>query len=729
MTDESAMMQRIGSAADLGLATNGRKSRLTTPKSPQQLPLPGFRDRPFMGVQPPIRVARWVLRLLARTEARDAYLARNHSPSAGIDQLLGIRTDQRPDHPSALSEMVIRQLEEVEAQADDDGGVLRTNIALLANELGLNDAECEFLELRSQIWVQPALCELFTELFENRWPDSHLAHILAIAFDRDPTEVSRALSRSGKLCRTGLVRINPSVNQNFAGKTGVQLGLSNALLQPARCLEELLSFAVQAAPPATLTTENFPHLREELATISTYLRAASQDQLIGVNILLHGATGVGKTELARALPQTLGMRSFEVRTRGDFGESLDLDTRLDAYRMTQALLASNVNAAVIFDEIENALPRGMFLHEEKDSIKAWLNQALESNSLPTFWIANNIGRIDPAYVRRFDIVLEIKIPPRTTRRRILEQAFVGLPVRPTWIDQQAADPNVAPAVARRLAKVLKTVGDQPSVWVEGMYERLVRGHKDAAGRPTNPSYPQVADYRLEWVNVDADLPGLCAALRQRPRGRLLFHGPPGTGKTALAHHLAEAIDRPLLVKRASDLVSKYLGDTEKNLRDMFDEARVDEAVLLLDEADSFLQDRTLARRSWEVTEVNELLTQMESFDGLFVAATNFLNHLDSAALRRFGLKLAFHPLQAAQSAALFANRYSALTHQELTADDTAVIANKLLKLDLLTPGDFAATVARWELLGRVPSPIEFMESLRAEHETKPGFGRRPIGFQ
>ncbi len=110
MTDESAMMQRIGSAADLGLATNGRKSRLTTPKSPQQLPLPGFRDRPFMGVQPPIRVARWVLRLLARTEARDAYLARNHSPSAGIDQLLGIRADQRPDHPSALSEMVIRQL-------------------------------------------------------------------------------------------------------------------------------------------------------------------------------------------------------------------------------------------------------------------------------------------------------------------------------------------------------------------------------------------------------------------------------------------------------------------------------------------------------------------------------------------------------------------------------------------------------------------------------------------
>jgi transitional endoplasmic reticulum ATPase len=85
---------------------------------------------------------------------------------------------------------------------------------------------------------------------------------------------------------------------------------------------------------------------------------------------------------------------------------------------------------------------------------------------------------------------------------------------------------------------------------------------------------------------------------------------------------------------------------------MFDEARDEEAVLLLDEADSFLQDRTLAHRQWEVTEVNELLTQMEGFDGLFIC-TNLLDHLDPAALRRFGLKLEFLALRPEQASSLY----------------------------------------------------------------------------
>ncbi len=731
MSDDFPVQALQDGVPQIGFASvSGRgKAPTARPQSPRQLCLPGFRDRPYVGTRTPVRVARWVLRVLARTEARDAYLASRSSPVTGIDRLLGFREDQRPRNSSDLTEVVIRRLEEIDALPDDDGGALRTNIALLAAELGLNEIECEFLEMRSQISLQPALSDLFTELFENRWPDTNLARIMAVAFDREPAEVASALSRSGRLCRTGLVRIKPSSNDNFIGKTGMRYGLSNALLQPAGCLEELLSFAVQTAPAATLTADNFPHLQAELATIASYLRAAARERLAGVNILLHGPPGVGKTELARALPQALGLRSFEVRLHGYRGELLDLEARLDAYRMTQALLGAAGNAAVIFDESENALPCDESLHQQRDSIKAWLNDTLETNPLPALWIANSVERIDPAYVRRFDIVLEIKAPPRSVRRRILEEAFGGLPVRPAWIDQQAADADIAPAVAKRLAKVLQKVGDQAPEQVEAMYERLARGHKDASGRSTHGGYPRIADYHLEWVNVDADLPGLCATLRQRPRGRLLFHGPPGTGKTALAHHLAEAVDRPLLVKRASDLVSKYLGDTEKNLRNMFDDARAEKAVLLLDEADSFLQDRSLAHRSWEVTEVNELLTQMESFDGLFVAATNFLDHLDPAALRRFGLKLAFRPLRPAQAAALFASRYRALAERELTEDEMTAVASAWASLDLLTPGDFAAAAARWDLLGSIPSATEFVDSLRAEQAAKPGGGRLTMGFR
>ena len=182
------------------------------------------------------------------------------------------------------------------------------------------------------------------------------------------------------------------------------------------------------------------------------------------------------------------------------------------------------------------------------------------------------------------------------------------------------------------------------------------------------------------------------------------------------------------MKRASDLVSKYLGDTEKNLRDMFDEALADDAAVLLDEADSFLQDRSLAHRNWEVTEVNELLTQMESFEGLFIAATNFLDHLDPAALRRFGLKLAFRPLRPDQAQELFASRYSRLAGRDLAADEVEAVAGTLATFDQLTPGDFAAAAASWDLLGRNPTPAEFLTSLRAELEIRRGIARTRIGF-
>jgi len=195
--------------------------------------------------------------------------------------------------------------------------------------------------------------------------------------------------------------------------------------------------------------------------------------------------------------------------------------------------------------------------------------------------------------------------------------------------------------------VLRTLGSTEPERLEATYETLTRQCKATAGLPAcRTAYPPIDDYRAEWLNVDADVPQLLEALRRRPRGRLLFHGPPGTGKTGLAHHPAQALDRPLRVRRASDLVSKWVGETEKNLCAMFEEAAADESVLLLDEADSFLQERGLAHRSWEVTEVNELLTQMEGFGGLFICATNFIEQLDPAAMRRFSPKLAFGPLQA-----------------------------------------------------------------------------------
>ena len=141
------------------------------------------------------------------------------------------------------------------------------------------------------------------------------------------------------------------------------------------------------------------------------------------------------------------------------------------------------------------------------------------------------------------------------------------------------------------------------------------------------------------------VPRIVQALAARGHGSLCFHGVPGSGKSALAAHIAQALGRPLWVRQASDLMSKYVGETEQNMAAMFAQAEREGAVLLLDEADSFLQDRRGAQRHYEVSEVNEMLQGMERFRGVFICTTNLMDQLDAAALRRFAFKLQFLPLR------------------------------------------------------------------------------------
>jgi transitional endoplasmic reticulum ATPase len=189
--------------------------------------------------------------------------------------------------------------------------------------------------------------------------------------------------------------------------------------------------------------------------------------------------------------------------------------------------------------------------------------------------------------------------------------------------------------------------------------------------------------------------------------------------------VARTLDRPLLVRRASDLLSKWLGESEQHIAAMFREAEQEQAVLLLDEADSFLRERAGAHHAWEVTQVNELLTQMEDFEGVFIAATNLIETLDAAALRRFDLKVRFDYLAPAQAFRLFEQ---VLTEQGSIQPLDDLTRERLSRLDRLTPGDFAAVIRRFEITAASWTPEALLAALRAEHQGKPGGARRPIGF-
>jgi SpoVK/Ycf46/Vps4 family AAA+-type ATPase len=229
-------------------------------------------------------------------------------------------------------------------------------------------------------------------------------------------------------------------------------------------------------------------------------------------------------------------------------------------------------------------------------------------------------------------------------------------------------------------------------------------------------------YDPQFISADVDLADIATGLLHARSGRLCLYGPPGTGKTAFGRWLAVRLDVPLLVKKASDLMSMWVGQTEKNIAKAFREAEEQQALLLIDEVDSFLQDRQGAQRSWEVRQVNEMLTQMEAFPGVFIASTNLMEGLDPAALRRFDLKVKFGYLQPSQARELLSRYCQALKIAPPGPEDIARVS----RLSVLTPGDFAA-VARQSRFRPIESAAALIAALASECALKEA-PTRPIGF-
>jgi hypothetical protein len=291
--------------------------------------------------------------------------------------------------------------------------------------------------------------------------------------------------------------------------------------------------------------------------------------------------------------------------------------------------------------------------------------------------------------------------------------------------------GLTPAQMRTAVRFARLVGDpaDPAA-VESLILRQLGNADRALGGSAardKPARPVVTHYDLGLLNVESrfEVPRIVEALRRRGHGTLCFHGSPGTGKTALAEHIATALQRPLMIRQASDLASKFVGETEQNMARMFEEATTEEAVLLLDEADSFLRSRRRAERNYEVTEVNEMLQGMERFAGIFICTTNLFDDLDEAALRRFTFKIRFHPLRPEQREQMF-------VAEALGGDGAALTAEqrqRLAQLDQLVPGDFAAVQRQVEILGLSFDPDGFLAQLEGEHRVKPEVRqRRGIGF-
>ncbi|MBW2456332.1 MAG: ATP-binding protein, partial [Deltaproteobacteria bacterium] len=403
------------------------------------------------------------------------------------------------------------------------------------------------------------------------------------------------------------------------------------------------------------------------------------------------------------------------------------------FRLCQRVLAKGRGALVLFDEIEDVFPRQisrLFGLMSSGSDKSWTNRLLESNPVPTLWVGNDIDQVDTAFLRRFDLIIELLTPPPQVRRRILESHCGRLRVGADWLTRVARDERLHPGHIERATRVAKTIAPRGAAETEQLLSRVIDGNLRACGGKGGSSQRIRSDacaYDLSLVNATMDLERLVEGLARSRSGTLCLYGPPGTGKSAFVATLADRLGLPLHSRRASDLISCYVGSTEANLARMFRQAKAQQALLFLDEADSFLQDRRRAQRSWEITEVNELLVQMESFEGIFVCATNLIDTLDQAVFRRFALKARLDPLTPEQRWRMLAATLERLGAKLAEGETSAELRRKLDRLASLTPGDFAAVARRTRLLGEATDGAGFVVALQEECTFKDS-ERRPVGF-
>ena len=630
--------------------------------------------------------------------------------------------DGRGRFPSAerwLQRLRQRRAELAQITLSPDLPLVR-NLNLLATLLGLSEAElavlCFAVFLRGDRTFQHAIAQ---QSQSTSTPFLHklLARLTGLSQD----DIRAALSPTSTLITTGLVEI-AARSVDLEDKLDVWKDLPNLLFTPHADAEALMARFLKRSPRRTLTLANFPHLERDTAAAVGLLRAALDRRIPGTNLLLYGPPGVGKTEFAAVLAESVGADLYEVDYASEDGNPIRGERRLRAFNLGQRLLARRDNALLLFDEVEDVFEHDPFARlfgEEGDGAtagKAWINRTLENNPAPALWLTNDADSMNRAYLRRFDYAIRFSIPPQSVRVAIARHHLGDWAGEDDWLARIAAHEHLTPAQLERAAKLARHAGNDDLDANRALVLQALDRSAALLGQQRTPARNVVpTGYDLRFLNVDQDIPRLIAALQRRPHGVFCFHGPAGTGKSELARHIADALEKPLLVKRASDLLDMYVGQTEKRIAAMFDDARQRDAVLVLDEADSFLRDRRGAHRSWEVTQVNELLTQMEAFDGLFIATTNLMESLDQASLRRFPWKIRFDWLKPGQRWGLFVQEFARLGGDVAEAQ---AWKEHVLQLDRLAPGDVAAVVRQYELWEETPGAQEFYRRLAAEVAVK-----------
>lgn len=481
-------------------------------------------------------------------------------------------------------------------------------------------------------------------------------------------------------------------------------------------MDKIISELLGKPEKSTLTLKDYSHIEQQANKVINILKSGIDTKAKGINILLYGIIGCGKTEFSKLIANTISVPIYAVKTELSNGEEAKRNDRLIDLYSKQQILSRSGNACVLLDEAEDILNRGF--GSDGSSSKGYMNKVLETTPVPVIWTTNNISDVDPAFLRRMTYCIEFGKLSDETRLNIWNKVLKKnkLKVSKTKVEELNKNYNIPPSLISNAVQTTKMINGS-----EDDFEDLIVNVAKVVQKKSNVKEEEkkedIKSYDISLVNTDIDMNDLAEKIKQS--GKLNFslclYGSPGTGKSAFSKYLAKELGIEVIYKRASDLMSKWVGETEQNIASAFKEARDKKAMLIFDEADSFLQDRANAGHSWEVSQVNEMLTWMESHEYPFVCTTNLMDSLDEASLRRFTFKIQFDFMTKEQVNKAMEHFFN--------------IKNSNVSIKGLTAGDFATVKKKADFLN-ITSLKDLTKMLQEEVDVKkiPELRKTSIGF-